>query len=124
MPDRTHELHGVRQGLEGHSTAHTSGSQQCLLHQLQLTFTEKKNTVKARYGTLWNKKIAYRHRTAYMEGQGIARDTHCPLCKDANSIGHILGNCTHSEVKKVYISRHDMAMRLMAAREISTAWQT
>jgi hypothetical protein len=54
-----------------------------------VTFTEKKNTLKAQYGTLWNKKIAYRHRTAYMEGQGIARDTHCPLCKDADSIGHI-----------------------------------
>jgi hypothetical protein len=48
-----------------------------------------------------------------MEGQGIARDTHCPLCKDADSIGRILGSCTHSEVKKVYISRHDKAMRLI-----------
>jgi hypothetical protein len=76
-----------------------------------VTFTEKKNTLKARYGTLWNKKIAYRHRTAYMEGQGIARDTHRPLCRDADSIGRILGNCTHSEVKKVYIFRHDKAMR-------------
>jgi hypothetical protein len=78
-----------------------------------VTFAEKKNTLKARYGTLWNKKTAYRHRTAYMEGQGSARDTHCPLCKDADSIGHILGNCTHSKVKKVYISRHDNAMRLI-----------
>jgi hypothetical protein len=48
-----------------------------------------------------------------MEGQGIARDTHCPLWKDADSIGNILGNCTHSEVKKVYTSRHDKAMRLI-----------
>jgi hypothetical protein len=78
-----------------------------------VTFTENKNTLKARYGTLWNKKIAYRHRTVYMEGEGIARDTHCPLCKDADSIGHILGNCTHSEITKLYISRHDKAMRLI-----------
>jgi hypothetical protein len=48
-----------------------------------------------------------------MEGQGIARDTHCSLCKDADSIGHILGSCTRSEVKIVYISRHDKAMRLI-----------
>jgi hypothetical protein len=48
-----------------------------------------------------------------MEGQGIARYTHCPLCKDADSIGHILGNCTHSEVKKVCIYRHDKAIRLI-----------
>jgi hypothetical protein len=38
-----------------------------------------------------------------MEGQGIARDTHCPLCKEADSLGHILGSCTHSEVKIVYL---------------------
>jgi len=78
-----------------------------------ITFTEKKNTLKARYGVLWNKKIAYRHRTGYIEGQGIARDTHCPFGKDADAIGHILGSCTHSEVKKVYISRHDKAVRLI-----------
>jgi len=78
-----------------------------------ITFTEKKNTLKARYGVLWNKKIAYRHRIAYIEGQGIARNTHCPLCKDADSIGHILGSCTHGEVKEVYISRHDKVMRLI-----------
>jgi hypothetical protein len=39
--------------------------------------------------------------------------THCPLCKDADSLGNILGSCTHSEVRKVYISRHDKAMRLI-----------
>jgi hypothetical protein len=26
---------------------------------------------------------------------------------------HVLGSCTHSEVRKVYISRHDEAMRLI-----------
>jgi hypothetical protein len=36
-----------------------------------------------------------------------------PLCKDADPVWHILGSCTHIEVKKVYISRHDKAMRLM-----------
>jgi hypothetical protein len=47
----------------------------------------------------------------------MARDKHCPLCKDADSIGHILGSCTHSEVKRVYISRHDKASRTIM-REI------
>jgi len=43
----------------------------------------------------------------------VAKDTKCPLCKDSDSIGHILGGCTHKEVKKVYIARHDQAMRLV-----------
>jgi hypothetical protein len=48
-----------------------------------------------------------------MEGQGMARDTYCPLCKGADSIGHILGICTLSEVREAYISKHDKAMRLI-----------
>jgi hypothetical protein len=49
-----------------------------ITHQIlrEVTFTEKKNTLKARFGVLWNKKIAYRHRAAYIEVQEIARDTH------------------------------------------------
>jgi len=46
----------------------------------QVTFAEKKNVWKARYGTLWNKKIAFRHRAAYMPGEGMTRNTRCPLC--------------------------------------------
>jgi hypothetical protein len=38
-----------------------------------------------------------------VEGQGIARDTLCPQCKDADFIGYKLSSCTNSEVKKVYI---------------------
>jgi len=41
------------------------------------------------------------------------QDTIYPLCKVAVSIGHILGSCTHSKVKKVHISRHDKAMGLI-----------
>jgi hypothetical protein len=76
MPDRTHELHGVRQGLEEHSTAYIPlpEASNAFFTSSNGNFTEEKNTLKARYGTLWNKKIAYRHRTAYMGGQGIARD--------------------------------------------------
>jgi hypothetical protein len=59
-----------------------------------------------------------------MEGQGIARDTHCPLCKDADSIGHILGSCTHSEVKKVYIFRHDKAMNFVSVAPSSCLGMT
>jgi hypothetical protein len=66
-----------------------------------------------RNGVPWNKKIAYRHRTAYIQGHGIARDTYCPLCKDTDPIGRILGSCAHSKVNKVYICRPDKAMRLI-----------
>jgi len=78
-----------RLGIQPHTLPEASN---VFFTSSNITFTEKKNTLKARYGVLWNKKIAYRHKTAYIEGHGIARDTHCPLCKDADSIGHILGS--------------------------------
>jgi len=75
----------------------------------------RREHVNAGHGVLWNKQIAFQHRTAYIEEQGIASDTK-RLCKNADSIGPILGSCTYSEVKKVYISRHDIAMRLIVKR--------
>ena len=82
-------------------------------HSTSVTFQQKKNTLKARYGALWNKKLAYRFKSAYIEGGSVARNAKSPLCKEPDSTGHILGGCTHQEVKKVYIARHDEAMRLI-----------
>ena len=43
----------------------------------------------------------------------MARNAKCPLCGEPDSIGHILGGCSHKEVTKVYISRHDVAARFV-----------
>ena len=50
-------------------------------------------------------------KQAYLAGDGIARDRACPLCRQEESGGHILGACLHKDMKKQYIARHDKAMR-------------
>lgn len=82
---------GAWKDIQPHTLPEASNA---FFHSASVTFAEKKNTLKARFGVLWNKKIAYRHRTAYIEGQGTARNIQCPLCKEPDSIGHILGSCT------------------------------
>jgi hypothetical protein len=71
MPDRTNEHHGGRQAwrdIQPHTLPEASNA---FFTSSIITFTEKKNTLKAWYGVLCNNKIAYRHRIAYMEEQGI-----------------------------------------------------
>jgi hypothetical protein len=74
---------GAWKDIQPHTLPEASNA---FFHSASVTFAEKKNTLKARFGVLWNKKIAYRNRTAYIEGQGIARNIQCPLCKEPDSI--------------------------------------
>ena len=76
-----------------------------------VTADMRRNALNFRYGQLYNKKLAFMRKQAYMSGEGIARDTCCPLCRQADSGGHILGGCLHKDMKKQYIARHDKAMR-------------
>ena len=71
----------------------------------------KRSVINYRNGQLYNKKLACMRKQAYLPGEGIARDWHCPLCKQDDSGGHILGGCIHRDMKKLYIARHDKAMR-------------
>ena len=41
----------------------------------------------------------------------VLLDSRCPLCRQEDSGGHILGGCLHRDMKKQYIARHDKAMR-------------
>ena len=71
----------------------------------------RRSALNFRYGQLYNKKLAFMRKQAYMPGEGVARDSRCPLCRQADSGGHILGGCLHRDMKKQYIARHDKAMR-------------
>jgi len=71
----------------------------------------RRNALNFRYGQLYNKKLAFMRKQAYIPGEGIARDIRCPLCRQEDSGGHILGGCLHRDMKKQYIARHDKAMR-------------
>ena len=76
-----------------------------------VTSSMKRNVLNYRYGQLYNKKLAFMRKQAYLAGDGIARDRACPLCRHEDSGGHILGACLHKDMKEQYIARHDKAMR-------------
>ena len=65
--------------------------------------------LKARFGRLWNKKLAFMFKMPYLAGESTARDMKCP--GDPDSAGHMIGNCSHKEMKALYIARHDRATR-------------
>ena len=68
-------------------------------------------TLKYRFGQLWNMKLAYMRRRPYLPGFPMPRSDRCPHCQLPDSGGHILGGCQHRVMKSLYISRHDEAMR-------------
>ena len=78
-----------------------------------VTLPMLRNTLKARYGQLWNKHMAFIRNMPYRNGLGVARNDSCPLCGQPDSGSHILGGCGHPEMKKAYISRHNAAGRLI-----------
>ena len=43
----------------------------------------------------------------------IVPHTTCPICPLEDSIGHIMGGCSHTDMKKQYIARHDKAVRML-----------
>ncbi len=62
-------------------------------------------TMKARWGLLWNQKLAYRWK--------LAPSPNCPLCHQPDSVGHLLGGCTHKDAKAMKIARHDQSVKLI-----------
>ena len=66
------------------------------------THPSKSLALKARLGTLFTRARA--------KMMGFTPDDCCPLCKDRDSIGHMLGRCRHRAMGALYISRHDDAV--------------
>ncbi len=69
--------------------------------------------LKARYGVLWNAKIAMRMGKAYPFGaQGISRGD-CPLCHAPDSVAHMLGGYRDPHMRALFTARHDKAARIL-----------
>ena len=75
----------------------------------------KERIDKLRWGKTWTKKAAYMQHRPYLPGQPIATDSRCPLpgCHGNDGAGHILLECTHADMKKQHIARHDAMMRML-----------
>ena len=68
-----------------------------------------RNTLRLRFGTFWNAKLAKRFRQPYL---GRISDANCPLCKQPDSGTHVLGACAHRHLKGLYIERHNEAVAI------------
>ena len=71
----------------------------------QIKWGQIMRTMKARWGLLWNQKLAYRCKRAL--------SPNCPLCGQMDSIGHMLGGCSHVEAAAMKIARHDQSVKLI-----------
>jgi hypothetical protein len=77
-----------------------------------LTWPQKLTLLKARWGHLWSKKLAYRYRLPYA-GSPATTDK-CPICKcHTDGASHILAGCQNREMKGAYIKRHDQAVKIV-----------
>ena len=77
------------------------------------------NLLKTRQGNTWTMKLAMQRNMAYRKGQPKATHDRCPLCNKPDSAGHLLGGCSHKEMKALYIARHDKAMRKLLKQVLS-----
>ncbi|HSG19607.1 MAG TPA: RNase H family protein [Burkholderiaceae bacterium] len=77
-----------------------------------LTWKNKMDLLRLRWGTYWTAKLAHRYRLPYF---GQSADTPlCPLCRaDTDGARHTLGGCRHPEMRAAYISRHNKAVQLL-----------
>ena len=82
-------------------------------HIPEVSGAAKTQLLRARYGQLWTKRMAYKYRMPYMPGMRVAMDMKCPLCGRDDSISHLLGGCAHQEFDGAYIERHNEAARLV-----------
>ena len=68
-----------------------------------VTWAQKHHTMLARWGMLWNQKLAHRY--------GKAPHDNCPRCGQPDSVGHLLGGCT--ETQGLRTARHDQAVKII-----------
>ena len=72
----------------------------------QTTWYQAVLAFKARWGQLYNNKLAYRY--------GKAPNPLCPSCKtEPDSVGHMLGGCQEPTCKAMAIQRHNEAVRII-----------
>jgi ribonuclease HI len=79
-----------------------------------LKWWQKMQIHKARWGRLWNKKLAYRYKRPYGKNPRPPSDDRCPICHKAqDGASHILAGCSNPVFKGMYINRHNKAVQLI-----------
>ena len=91
-----------------------SAAMQMLLHAgfcAAVTVVISPETYK--WGQIWNMVKAWLWQIPYFQGGDTPRNSNCPLCGEHDCGGHILGKCSHPEMKRMHIHRHDEAARII-----------
>ena len=83
-----------------------------------ITWRQVTLTMKARWGQLWNRKLAFRYK--------MAKSPACPLCGEPDSTGHLLGGCNHKMSQALRVARHDGAVKILhgVLQKRMGAWAT
>ena len=92
-------------------------------HASQCQFPLIRTILHLRYQQVWTASQALAFKRPYRTVLGPITSGRCPICppSDAPSalpldtVGHILGGCTHSRLKALYIARHNKALLLVHA---------
>ena len=62
-----------------------------------------RNVLKCRFSQLWHMGKARMFNMPYFPGGPVASNDACPLCGQLDSGSHMLGGCSHPEIKKITI---------------------
>ena len=83
-------------------------------HSPRCKFGAIRTVLNVRYGSLWT---AHRARTMgrpYVTDLGTINNGSCPLClAPLDSAGHLLGECSHRDIKSMHIVRYNKAVGLI-----------
>ena len=75
-----------------------------------------KNIINIRARTLWTATRANLCHLPYRTTAGTTSDGNCPICQTGpapDTPGHILGSCSHKDMKACYITRHNKALLII-----------
>ena len=82
-----------------------------------------RKVLQVRTNTLWTAARAHKFKKPYLTALGAHGFPTCPICSPLSNLstsnpisprdtpGHILGACSHPDMQKLYISRHNKAVR-------------
>ena len=91
------------------------------LHQISFSFWTslrlseaiRHQVILAKFGQTWNMNQAWKQGRPHKPGMQVPRFPRSPLCKHADSIGHMLDECSHRIIESIIIERHNHATRLI-----------
>ena len=101
----------LRQQINAASNAQASSH---MWHSPRCKFSAIRTVLNVRHGSLWTVHRARTMGRPYVTDLGTITNGSCPLClAPLDSAGHLLGECSHHDIKSMHIARHNKAAGLI-----------